>query len=68
MNVIDDERYSRSRIFTRHLGHPEAMLEDEDRRLDLGIVARVVAREERDALAVQRLEARRRVGDPLAGQ
>ena len=43
------------------------MAEHHHGRLDLGVVVRVVAREQRDAAPVQRLEARRRVGDPLAG-
>src|SRR5206468_262694 len=34
--------------------------------LDLRVVVWIVGREERDRLAIERLEARRRVGDPLA--
>ena len=41
------------------------MAEHHHRRLDLGVVVRVVAGEQRDAAPVQRLEARGRVGDAL---
>ena len=44
------------------------MLEHEQRRLDLGVVARVVLREERDRAPVQCLEPGGRVGHPLPGQ
>ena len=41
------------------------MLEDHHGRLDLGVVVRVVGREQADRLSVARLEAGGRVGDAL---
>ena len=50
----------------RHLGHLQPVVVDHQHRLDLGVVVRVVAREQRDRAVVVEPEARRRVAHPLA--
>ncbi len=52
----------------RHLRESQPVLVDEDRRLDLRVVARVIARKELDTLAIQRLETRSRVRNALPGE
>jgi len=63
-----DRRLAAAALAHRHgdLLQAEPMAEDHHGRLDLRVVVRVVVREERDPLSVQRLEPRRRVGHPLA--
>ena len=50
----------------RHLAHRQPVVMQHQHRLDLGIVVRIVAGEERDRAAVVEPEARRRIGDALA--
>ena len=61
--MIDERPAAALAHLDRHLDQAQPVAEHHHRRLDLRIVVRVVAREERDALAVERLEAGRRVGD-----
>ncbi len=51
----------------RHLADADAAPDRHHEPLDLGVVARQVGGEERDRAAVERLEARGRVGEPLVG-
>ena len=66
--MIDERPCSRSRIVTGTSTSRRRCLMQHHLRLDLGVVVRVVGREQLDRLAVQRLEAARRVGDALAAR